>query len=166
MMELDWTQILLGVIAVLGVIFGSTGFWAFITERKHRSDDVAKKVDIIVEDVQVLKDAHEDSLQYRQLREEKEKLEAAARNADIELLKKADAVIMEHMLLENYERVKRTGVYTISQRSIYSTMFRVYKSLHYDGRMNQIWENIRTFPDEDGITHHITDKEREEISAL
>lgn len=165
-MKLDWTQILLGVIALMGVIFGSTGFWAFISERKHRSDDVAKKVDSIVEDVKSLKDAHEDSINYRHLREAKEELEQAARNADIELLKKADAVIMEHMLVENYERVKSTGVYTISQRTIYSTMFKVYKSLHYDGRMNQIWENIRTFPDEDGIIHSISDKEREEISAL
>jgi len=30
----------------------------------------------------------------------------------------------------------------------------------------QIWENTRTYPDEDGIVHPITDDEREEIASL
>lgn len=175
--SIDWTQIILAVISLVGIVFGSTGFWAFAAEKKKKAreaeeaavkqfKDLNSKVNIIVEDVQELKQAQLDTLEYRKNREERDKIRDAAISKDIELLKKSNAVMMENMLNDNYDRVKESKVYTLAQRDIYNTMFKVYKSLHYDGRMNRLWENIRTYPDEDGKIHPITDDEREEIAAL
>lgn len=175
--QIDWTQIILAIIGLIGIVFGSTGFWAFAAEKKKKIKEVEastisqfkdlnSKIDVIFDDVQELKHAHLDTLEYRRTREEKDQIRNAAIAKDIELLKKSNAVMMENMLNENYDKVKRTKVYTLDQRNTYSTMFKVYKSLHYDGRMNRIWENIRTYPDEDGIVHPITDDEREEIASL
>ena len=77
--QIDWTQIILPIIGLIGIVFGSTGFWAFAAERKKKIKEVEdstvkqfkdlnSKIDVMVEDVQDLKNAHLDTLEHIQMK--------------------------------------------------------------------------------------------------
>lgn len=163
---MDKTTIVVQILVTIGVVFGGSGFWAYLDHKLLKKNGLDGKIDQVIKDVEVVKKRSDDTIAYRKEREEKEKLEQAIADQNIELLKKANAVALEKMLDELFDTVNESKVYTLEQRDKGHLVYKVYLSLGYDGRQAKKYEIIRTFPDEYGVVHPITDQERDEMNAL
>ena len=102
---------------------------------------------------------YQDNREYRHTREQAEKAAKAKKDAEDETLIRGIGAMMESMLIDNYDKVKETGVYTLNRRTIYHNLYKQYKALGFDGRMELIRQNILTYPDEDGHIHSSEDED-------
>lgn len=169
------------ILALVGAIFGGTGFWQYrqaklenkkLEEAQKRSDEnkldtltdnmttLTGKVDILTEDIQELKDdllllqqANEETLKYREHRDVKDKEDTKERRAIIESL----CGMMRERLLDNYKRCVKKGYYTREEREIYGEMFECYEKAPFngDGVMHDLRPLMKELPwtaDEAGLS--------------
>jgi hypothetical protein len=103
----------------------------------------------------MLRKMEESNKKYRQVREQKEREEAARKAEDTRRREQLLSALAETQLLYQYHKVMDEGVYRLEDRPSYNILFANYEAMGYNGRMGQYWSIVLGMPDEHGKTHSI-----------
>ena len=177
--QINWTQVIIQTLATVGLIVGGSGFWQYKqTKLQAKKDAESKKENIdilnkqfkalnekfdgvsedltkIKKDVELLQEANEATVAYREARNEQDKKHSAEREALI----KALTDTMRSRLLDFFERCHEKGYYTVEERDVYHPLYERYKSEPFNGNgvMDELHDRIVGLP--------MTKEEKEELEA-
>lgn len=94
----------------------------------------------------VMKNVNDDARNYRKKRQEDEeelkKIELLKQETEREAL----VAIMRTMLKENADRCFEKGFYTVEEREIYSSLYKVYKAYGGNGVIDEMGNRLRPLP--------------------
>lgn len=94
----------------------------------------------------IMKNINDDARQYRKKRIEEEKEIKKKQEEDQEKRDSAILAMMRTMLKENADRCFEKGYYTVEEREIYSTLYKVYKSYGGNGVIDEMGNRLRPLP--------------------
>jgi len=145
------------VLGTIGVIFGGTGFWQWkqakdeakrlkaekesaendkidnltdnMANLTDKVDNVTDVIEELRDDILVLQHANEETVKYREHRDQQDRIDSTERRAIIESL----CGMMRERLLDNYKRCIKKGYYTREEREIYGEMFECYEKPPFNG---------------------------------
>ena len=94
----------------------------------------------------VMKNINDDARQYRKKRIEEE--QEIKKKQEEDQVKRDSAILamMRTMLKENADRCFAKGFYTVEEREIYSTLYKVYKSYGGNGVIDEMGNRLRPLP--------------------
>ena len=93
-----------------------------------------------------MKNINDDARNYRQQRIEQEKVAKAKEEAARIKGDSAILAIMRTLLKENADRCFEKGFYTVEEREIYSTLYKVYKEYGGNGVIDEMGNRLRPLP--------------------
>ena len=153
----DYIPVLVQIVVTAGVIFGGTGYWQYKQSKEQAKRDaeskekgVEKKVDTLTEvvtdltgkvdnlsdnmhdlksDIELLQQANEETIIYRNARDSADKLALQERQAIIESLKG----LIRERLLDVYSRCIKKGYYSKEEREVYKPLYECYTSDPFHG---------------------------------
>lgn len=110
----------------------------------NKVDDLSDDMKDLKRDIAILQEANQETLRYRQLRDEADKSDSAERHAIIVSL----CGMMRERLLDNYKRCIKKGYYTKEEREIYGEMFTCYENPPFngDGVMHDLRPIMKALP--------------------
>ena len=168
----DWFPLFVEVLITIAAIFGSAGFWQWkqakdqakrdaeskkngvenkvdnlTTEMSNlttKVDTIATDLSQIKSDVEVLQKANKATVEYRQLRDKRDREALKVQEAVIVSLKG----LLRERLLDNYKKCMEKGYYSEAERETYGEMFKCYESDPFDGNgiMHQLQPKILALP--------------------
>lgn len=168
----DWIPLFIEGLITVAAIFGSAGFWqwkqakdqakrdaeskengvenkvdnliAEMSSLTSKVDPIATDLSQIKSDVEILQKANKATVEYRQIRDKRDKEALKAQEAVITSLKG----MLRERLLDNYHRCKEKGYYTKEERETYSELFKCYESEPFDGNgiMHQLQPIMQAMP--------------------
>ena len=94
----------------------------------------------------LMKNINDDARNYRQQRIEQEKVAKAKEEAARIKGDSAILAIMRTLLKENADRCFEKGFYTVEEREIYSTLYKVYKEYGGNGVIDEMGNRLRPLP--------------------
>ena len=94
----------------------------------------------------IMKNINDDTRQYRQQRKEQE--DALKKEAELKQQKEDLALlaIMRTMLKDNADKCFDKGFYSVEEREIYSTLYKVYKEYGGNGVIDEMGNRLRPLP--------------------
>ena len=94
----------------------------------------------------IMKNINDDTRQYRQQRKEQE--DALKKEAELKQQKEDLALlaIMRTMLKDNADKCFDKGYYSVEEREIYSTLYKVYKEYGGNGVIDEMGNRLRPLP--------------------
>lgn len=93
-----------------------------------------------------MKNINDDARNYRQQRIEQEKVAKAKEDAARIKGDNAILAIMRTLLKENADKCFEKGFYTVEEREIYSTLYKVYKEYGGNGVIDEMGNRLRPLP--------------------
>ena len=154
---MDWGSIIIQSLITIGIVFGGAGFWEFIKtkfqakrEDKKAGDTASTQIDKIADqvnemssqmtsltadmqelkiDLSLLQKANEETVKYRELRDQQDKKSAKVQEAIIQSL----MGILRERLVENYHRCQEKGYYSKEEREVYRKMYECYTQDPFNG---------------------------------
>lgn len=160
----DWIPVIVEVIVALAAIFGGAGFWQYKQAKfqakiakESKESGIEKKVDTLTDvvteitckvdnlsdnlhdlksDIELLQLANEETVKYRNARDNADKLALQERQAIIESLKG----LIRERLLDVYSRCVKKGYYSKEEREVYKPLYECYTSdpFHGNGVMKDL----------------------------
>ena len=93
-----------------------------------------------------MKNINDDARKYRQKRIEEEEEAKKLQQENQENQNSALLAIMRTLLKENADRCFEKGFYTVEEREIYSSLYKVYKSYGGNGVIDEMGNRLRPLP--------------------
>ena len=170
--SIDWGSIIVQSLITIGVVFGGAGFWQYKQAKLQAKRDaesketgVERKVDTLTDtvdslnnkvdhltsnvselrsDIELLQIANEETIKYRNARD----------NADRETLQERRAIVdalrgmIRDRLLDVYKQCMKKGYYTKEERETYGELFSCYENAPFDGNgvMHQLRPIMQALP--------------------
>ena len=182
---LDWGTIIVQSLITLGVVFGGAGFWEFlktkfqakredkkaedtsneqITKMANQVTEMYTQMPMLTSDMRELKDdlsllqkANEETIKYREARDQRDKEAEVVQQAVIESI----TGLMRDRLLDNYRRCIKKGYYSMEEREIYGAMFDCYEKPPFsgDGVMHDLRPIMKKLPMNPGDAGKLNDED-------
>lgn len=152
-----WAPVIIEFLVMAAAIFGGAEYWKWKQaklqakiDKESKETGVEKKVDTLIEnlsvlngtvgqmnsemkemkeDILLLQKANEETVKYRELRDEQDKKAAKVQEAIIQSL----MGILRERLVENYHRCQEKGYYSKEEREVYSKMYECYTQDPFNG---------------------------------
>jgi len=152
-----WAPVVVQIVITIGAIFGGAGFWQYkqaklqaARDKESKETGVENKVDTLSNnmtalnskvdnlshdmkdlkaDLALLQQANEETIKYRNARDNADQATLHERHAIIESLKG----LMRERLLDVYNKCVKKGFYTKEEREVYKPLYECYKSEPFNG---------------------------------
>lgn len=115
-----------------------------VSELDNKVDSVSDEIKDVKKDILLLQKANDETVKYRDLRDQQDKKAAKVQEAIIQSL----MGILRERLVENYHRCMEKGYYTQEEREVYGKMYKCYTEDPFNGNgvIHQLQPKMAALP--------------------
>lgn len=133
MNPIDYTTIIIQVITSIATVFGSVGFWTYLSQKQEKKNGLTTKIDTLSTDIKNVKDSLEEEKTHRAEREKNDDSVRSTATEERKAIINSQRALMRERLLENAHKCFAKGYYTEQEREIYHDIYEIYINEPYKG---------------------------------